>query len=75
MFDPHWVLYTLISPQTKNLATNLIKCVGRPRLGLAQIRALRVPVPPLVEQRRIIAALEEYFSRLALGIQALENVA
>lgn len=73
--DSHWVLHTLTSPQTKNFAASLIKGVGRPRLGLAQIRALRVPVPPLAEQRRIVATLEEYFYRLDLGVRALENVA
>lgn len=71
--DSRWVLHVLTSPQTKELAANLVRGVSRPRLGLDHIRALRVPVPPLPEQRRIVATLEEYFSRLEIGIQALEK--
>lgn len=65
--DSRWVLYVLASPQAKKLAATLIKGVGRPRLGLAHIRALRVPVPPLAEQRRIVAVLDAEFSRLGAG--------
>jgi restriction endonuclease S subunit len=71
--DSRWVLHTLISPQTKNFAANLIKGVGRPRLGLAHIRALRVPVPPLAEQRRIVAILEEQLSCLAASSTLIDE--
>jgi len=40
---------------------------------LGDIRALRIPVPPLDEQKRIIAAIEEQFSRLDVGVAALER--
>ena len=31
------------------------------------------PVPPLAEQERIVAAIEEQFSRLDAGVAALER--
>ena len=33
-----------------------------------------VPLPPLAEQERIVAAIEEQFSRLDAGVAALERV-
>ncbi len=62
--ETRWVLYCLIAPQTRRLATARIKGVGRPRLGLGQLRQLSIPVPPLAEQRRIIETLEGHLSQL-----------
>ncbi|MET7616710.1 restriction endonuclease subunit S [Streptomyces sp. NPDC005408] len=62
--DNRWLLYSLIAPQTRAYAAERIRGVGRPRLGLNEIRRIPVPVPPLEEQRRIVAALEERLSRL-----------
>jgi hypothetical protein len=71
--DNRWVLYTLMSPATKQSAAATIKGVGRPRLGLAQIRNIQVPVPPLPEQKRIVAALEDHLARLEAGERLLVN--
>jgi type I restriction enzyme S subunit len=43
-------------------------------LTAAKVRGVRIPMPPLEEQRRIVAAIEEQFSRLDAGIAALERV-
>lgn len=59
-----WVYYALLAPQTRAYAGALIKGVGRPRLGMAAMKAIPVPVPPLAEQYRIVEALEEQLSRL-----------
>ena len=42
-------------------------------LRLDDIRNLRVPLPPLPEQRRIVARIEELFSRLDAGVAALRH--
>lgn len=39
-----------------------------------QIRNIRMPVPPLPEQERIVARIEELFSELDKGIEALQAV-
>ncbi|MFH9708422.1 restriction endonuclease subunit S [Streptomyces luteogriseus] len=62
-----WVYYALLAPQTHAYAGALIKGVGRPRLGMAAMKAIPVPVPPLAEQHRIVEALEEQLSRLEVA--------
>ena len=43
-------------------------------LTAAKVRGVRIPLPPIGEQRRIVAAIEEQFSRLDAGVAALERV-
>ena len=62
--DIRWVLYALMAPPTRDWATSRIKGVGRPRLGMTGIRQIPLPIPPLVEQRRIVATIEYHLSRL-----------
>jgi type I restriction enzyme, S subunit len=49
------------------------KGTTRPRVNLAHIRKLELPIAPLPEQRRIVARIEELFSRLDAGIEALQR--
>jgi len=49
--------------QTTNLAS----------IGLNKLKALPVVLPPLAEQRRIVAKLEELFSELDAGVEALRR--
>jgi type I restriction enzyme, S subunit len=48
---------------------------GTTRLKLTQaaMRELTLPIPPLAEQRRIVAAIEEQFTRLDAGVAALKR--
>lgn len=39
--DTKWVLYALAAPQTRQYAASRIRGVGRPRLGLGEMRRLR----------------------------------
>ncbi|MBT8223954.1 MAG: hypothetical protein HKP61_06740 [Dactylosporangium sp.] len=59
-----WILYALLSPQIRSYTASRIKGVGRPRLGLGEIRGLPIPLPPLNEQLRIVECLEEHLSRV-----------
>ncbi|MEW2808103.1 restriction endonuclease subunit S [Streptomyces massasporeus] len=68
-----WVYYTLLAPQTRAYAGALIKGVGRPRLGMAAMKAIPVPVPPIAEQHRIVEALEEQLSRIESGAATLHQ--
>ncbi|MFE2429389.1 restriction endonuclease subunit S [Streptomyces sp. NPDC059373] len=69
-----WVMYALMSPYVRNHTASRIKGVGRPRLGLGEIRKLPVPMPPLAEQRRLVEVLEAHFSHLDAGISTLNLV-
>ncbi|MGW8790919.1 restriction endonuclease subunit S [Streptomyces althioticus] len=71
--DTRWLLYALIAPQSRAYAAERIRGVGRPRLGLNEIRRIPIPVPPVEEQRRIVAALEEQFSRLDAAVTSVQT--
>ena len=43
-------------------------------LGLRDIRSIDTPLPPLAEQERIVAAIEEQFSRVDAGAAALDRI-
>lgn len=72
--DKKWVLYALSAPQTRQRAESRIRGVGRPRLGLGEIRKLPIPLPPLSEQRRIAATLEDHLSRLEAGGSLIKSL-
>lgn len=69
--NERFVSAMLNSPAVRRVATGEISGVGRPRLNLAKIRAIRIPVPPAGEQDRIVAAIEEQFTRLDDGERSL----
>lgn len=71
--DARFVSAMLNSPPVRKDATAQISGVGRPRLNLAKIRSIRLPVPPLKEQERIVAAIEVQFSRLDAAVYALQS--
>jgi type I restriction enzyme, S subunit len=71
---PSMLMWLLNAPQTREHIGAAIKGVGRPRINLRDLRALELPVPPLAEQKRIIAAIEEAFSKLDAGEAGLRNV-
>lgn len=62
--DHKWVMYSLQRPRVRRWADEHRHGVGRPRLGLKVIRQIPVPLPPLVEQLRIVEILEDHLSRL-----------
>jgi len=63
--NSRWILYALISPESRRHVATRMRGVGRPRLGLGEIRKIPIPVPPLAEQCRIVAALEACSANLA----------
>ena len=46
---------------------------AQPNISQGIIRDIEVPLPPLPEQRRIVARIEELFSRLDAGVAALRH--
>jgi type I restriction enzyme, S subunit len=72
--EPGFVMWMLNSPPMHRQAAFTIKGIGRPRLGLGGIRQLRLALPPLPEQRRIVAAIEEHLSRIDAARVSLYRV-
>ncbi|OXS33047.1 restriction endonuclease subunit S [Streptomyces sp. XY006] len=62
--DPQYLLHFLRSEAMRGAFVEHSRGVGIHHIGAARLAAWQVPVPPLKEQRRIVAALEEQLSRL-----------
>lgn len=74
--EPKWLLYVLRScygrAEMERLATG--NQLSMRNISQESIRRLRVPLPPPVEQRRIVAAIEEHLSDLDAGVASLKRV-
>lgn len=51
----------------------LDKSTGRPSLAKSDLLKIEMPVPPLPEQERIVARIEELFSKLDTGVETLKK--
>ncbi|MDE0493116.1 MAG: restriction endonuclease subunit S [Acidimicrobiaceae bacterium] len=71
--DPSYINFALQRPELRRETAAHIKGVGRPRLGLRGIKDLVVPLAPPPEQERIVAAIEEHFTRLDAVELALQR--
>ncbi|MFC2141346.1 restriction endonuclease subunit S, partial [Acidobacteriota bacterium] len=47
---------------------------AQPAFNVTKFRKLKIPIPPLPEQHRIVAKLEELFTKLDAGVDALKQV-
>ncbi len=67
---PSFLRYRLISHDFVRFAAHH-STGDRPRLKWAQMRDFTLGLPPIAEQERIVAAIEEHFSRLDAAASAL----
>ena len=72
--NPRWVYYRVRTDEFVADLCNAIQGVVYPAVRPANIRAHELPIPPLPEQRRIVAALDSHFSRLDAAVAALARV-
>jgi len=74
--SPHlnsrYLQYFLNSWSFKEFASHLNEG-DRPRVDWSQLQGFQFPLPPLPEQQRIVAAIEQQFSRLDAGVAALRR--
>ena len=76
LIDPRFVEAMLCSPDLQ-VALDQIKTGGSDsglNLTHERFRSLRLPLPPSAEQERIVAAIEEAFSKLEAGEAGLRTV-
>lgn len=71
--DRQYVNYALQRPALRRSLSGQIHGVGRPRLGMAGIKALAVPICATREQTRIVLEIESYFSRLDAAEASLRS--
>lgn len=70
--NPDFLLYFVLQKQFRDTAARNMKgTAGQLRVPTSYLAEQRVPIPPTAEQRRIVAAIEEHFSRLDAGAAAL----
>ncbi len=70
----NWYIYTFLkSSAGQRELTGGGAGVGRPNLNAPKIDAIQIPLPPLNEQKRIVAKIEELFSELDAGEASLRQ--
>ena len=71
--NAEYLMWALNSETVRAQAAAVIHGVGRPRLKLAELKRLRIPVPPPTEQDRIVAALHRLFSAVEQGCASFDE--
>ena len=72
--DAQFVMFYLLSPLGNREIHQTSKAVAQSSLSMKQIRLLSIPLPPLNEQRRIVAKLDSLFVRSRRARGGLERI-
>jgi type I restriction enzyme S subunit len=67
------LMYFINSPDFRSAIESLQSGTTRKRISRKNLAGLSLPVPPLAEQHRIVAKIEELFSDLDAGVEALKR--
>jgi type I restriction enzyme S subunit len=70
-YDEDFLLFVL--PGYLDAIHDLTSSVTVTHLSSESMKEIPLPLPPLAEQRRIVAAIEEQFSRIDAGVEALHR--
>ena len=62
--DQHWLVKCLLSDVIQEQIKKATTKVGQPKLAIARIEKFLIPLPPLAEQKRIVAKINEIFAML-----------
>jgi type I restriction enzyme S subunit len=62
--DPRYALWGLLSPFGQEQLLGQRYGQGKPGLNLTNIRNLRLPLPPIEEQRKVVAYLDNFQARM-----------
>jgi len=57
----------------KNAKRNMTGSVGQKRVPTDYLKQIEIPFPPLPEQHRIVTKIEELFTKLDAGVEALKQ--
>jgi type I restriction enzyme S subunit len=73
--EPKFVLHFLLQESFRRAArANMKGTAGQLRVPADFMASAEIPLPPLPEQRRIVAEIEKQFTRLEAGVAALRRV-
>ena len=71
--DHHWLAWFVNSPEFRDNVALLQSGSTRKRISRKNLATITLPVPPLAEQRRIVAEIEKQFTRLDASVAALKR--
>jgi len=71
---PRFFVHAINSLIGRRQIALITKGVAQQKVSLGRFVQLRLPVPPLNEQCRIVAKIEELYSDLDAGVEALERI-
>lgn len=71
--EPRWLMHIINSPQARRLILGDASGTTRQRISGGKLKQIRLPMPPLPEQRRIVARIDELFAEIAEGEAALDR--
>ncbi|WP_078952443.1 restriction endonuclease subunit S [Streptomyces sp. NRRL F-5755] len=74
VMDSRFLVYAWASPRVREQVRGEVKTsAGQAGISGASLKRVRVPVPPLAEQHRIVEALEEQLSRLDVAVASTHS--
>src|SRR3990170_5638127 len=71
---PEFVYFVCISPQFQKSIIDNASATTLPILNKRKFEMLTMPIPPLIEQQKIVEEIEKQFSRLDEAVAALKRV-
>jgi type I restriction enzyme, S subunit len=74
LLSPSFIQHVFNSPSFRKLLTDGAKGTAQQGIYLGTLGTLPLPLPPLTEQHRIVAKIEELFTRLDDGVNELKKV-
>lgn len=71
--DRKYVYYYIQSRGFQEKIKAISTATAQPAFNVTKFRKLHIPIPPLQEQKRIVARIEELFSQLDAGVETLKK--
>lgn len=73
-FDTKWLMYFINAPAFRSAVASLEAGSTRKRISRKNLGKIYLPVPPLPQQKRIVAEIDTQFSRLDETVASLKRI-
>lgn len=73
-FDTKWLMYFINAPTFRSTVASLEAGSTRKRISRKNLGKIHLPVPPLTQQKRIVAEIDTQFSRLDEAVSLLKRM-